>query len=250
MWSPRPFVPSPENGIPIAKGRIVASFPHDPDAFTQGLHWEDGVLYEGTGLDGRSSIRAVALETGAVLRRRDLPPPDFGEGIAVLGSSIFQLTWTSGVCHVYDRETWEPKKRLRYRGEGWGLTHDGARLVMSNGSPFLRFRDPETFAATETRLVTHGGRPLFGLNALCWVEGEVLANLWGSDFIARIDPATGSVVGWIDLGGLLSDEERQGTDVLNGIAYEPSARRLFVTGKLWPRLFEIDPSCLRVRPTR
>jgi glutamine cyclotransferase len=228
-----------EGAIPVYGYRIVRTYPHDRDAFTQGLQYLDGFLYEGTGLRGRSSIRRVELETGKVLQRRDIPAPYFGEGITVWRDDLFQLTWQSGVAFLYDRKTFEQRRTYQYVGEGWGLTHDGASLVMSDGSDALRFLDPATFTERRRLRVTASGRPLPNLNELEFVKGEILANIWQSDTVARIDPKSGRVTGWIDLSGLLTGRERQGTDVLNGIAYDPAGDRLFVTGKLWPRIFEI-----------
>jgi glutamine cyclotransferase len=234
------FAPSqaPAAKLPIYGYTVVRSYPHDPAAFTQGLEFEDGVLYEGTGLNGRSSIRRVNLETGNVLQQHNIDAQYFGEGISVVGSDLFELTWQSGVAFVYDRKTFAPKKSFRYAGEGWGLTHDGSNLIMSDGTEFLRFLDPATFAERRRVRVTAVGQPLKNLNELEYVKGEVFANVWMTDYIARIDPATGRVNSYIDLRGLMpaNDSSR---DVLNGIAYDASRDRLFVTGKLWPRLFEI-----------
>jgi glutamine cyclotransferase len=225
--------------IPTSGHLVVKTYPHDRDAFTQGLHIVDGVLYEGTGLNGRSSIRRVDLQTGRVLQRRDLPEEYFGEGITVWQSTIVQLTYQSGVALVYDRTTFAPLKRFTYQGEGWGLTHDGRSLIMSDGSEYLRFLDPATFAERRRVRVTANGQPLKNLNELEFVKGEILANVWQTDYLARIDPATGHVAGYIDLRGLLTPRERASADVLNGIAYDASADRLFVTGKLWPKVFEV-----------
>lgn len=240
MWSsPSGYVPR-KSEVPRWRCRIVRRYPHDPEAFTQGLVVSEGILYEGTGLVGRSSIRRVALETGRILARRPLPPPHFGEGVAVVDDSIIQLTWLSEAGFVYDRESLEPRGRFRFSGEGWGLAHDGTRLVMSDGTPWLRFLDPATFAEGSRLRVTDAGRPLHELNALAWVEGELLANVWGSEFIARIDPDDGRVRGWIDCRGLLPPAISRYCDVLNGIAYDPAERRLLLTGKLWPWLFEVE----------
>jgi glutaminyl-peptide cyclotransferase len=225
--------------IPSYRYTVVATYPHDPGAFTQGLQYLDGVLYEGTGLNGRSSIRKVKLETGAVLQRRDVAPQYFGEGITVWKTQLVQLTWQSGIAFVYDRTTFAPRKTFTYQGEGWGLTHDGSSLVMSDGSSELRFLDPETFAERRRVMVTAAGKPVPSLNELEFVKGEIFANVWQSDVIARIDPRTGRVIGWIDLSGLLTPRERSSADVLNGIAYDAARDRLFVTGKLWPKLFEL-----------
>jgi glutamine cyclotransferase len=234
---------------PIASGepqlygyRIVNTYPHDPRAFTQGLDIEDGVLYEGTGLNGRSSLRRVEWETGAVLQQADLAEEFFGEGIVVSGDCIYQLTWQSQQAFVYDRETFEVLDTHTYPTEGWGLTSDGERLVMSDGTSTLFFRDPETFAEIRHIEVLDGDEPVVRLNELEWVNGEVWANVWQTDQIVRIDPATGAVLGWIDLTGLLQPEDQAGADVdvLNGIAVDEATGRIFVTGKLWPVLYEIE----------
>ena len=222
--------------------RVVAEYPHDRRAFTQGLVYLDGVLYEGTGLNGQSTLRRVDLETGEVLQAVGLSEEYFGEGIAVLGERIYQLTWKNGVCVVFDRETFELQEAFTYETEGWGLTTDGERLIMSDGTNRLFIRDPETFAELDTIDVYEGVRAIWNLNELEVVDGEIWANVWQTDLIARIDPETGQVTGWIDLTGLLSEKEREKrpVDVLNGIAYDPETDRLFVTGKLWPKLFEIE----------
>lgn len=230
---------APAATLPTSGHIVVNTYPHDRDAFTQGLQIVDGVLYEGTGLNGRSSIRTVDLETGRVLQRRDLPQEYFGEGITVWRTEIVQLTYQSGVGFVYDRKTFAPLRSFKYRGEGWGLTHDDQSLIMSDGSEYLRFLDPVTFAERRRVRVTANGVALKNLNELEFVKGEVLANVWQTDYLARIDPASGHVTGYVDLRGLLSPRERASVDVLNGIAYDASADRLFVTGKLWPKLFEI-----------
>lgn len=235
---PRP-APQPRPTTPVYGYTIVRSYPHDVAAFTQGLQFHDGVLYEGTGLNGQSSIRKVALETGGVLLSRDLDKAHFGEGITLWKSSIIQLTWQSGLAFVYDRATFKPTRSFTYRGEGWGLTQDGTSLIMSDGTDELRFLDPATFKERRRLKVTASGAPLPRLNELEFVKGEVFANIWQTDYVARIDPATGRAMGMIDLRGLLTPRERAATDVLNGIAYDAAGDRLFVTGKLWPRLFEI-----------
>jgi glutaminyl-peptide cyclotransferase len=226
-------------GLPVYSYSVVNAYPHDRDAYTQGLQFVDGVLFEGTGLNGRSSIRRVDLESGKVLQRREIAEQYFGEGITLWKSELFQLTWQSGVAFVYDRETFTPKRTFKYTGEGWGLTHDGNGLIMSDGTDALRFLDPSTFAERRRVRVTSAGIPVRELNELEYVKGEVLANVYQTDSIVRIDPKSGRVTGWIDLRGLLSERERVGTDVLNGIAYDEKNDRLFVTGKLWPKLFEI-----------
>ncbi len=225
--------------IPTHRYAVAAVYPHDPNAFTQGLQYVDGFLYEGTGLNGRSSIRKVQLDTGKVVQQRDVPAQYFGEGITVWKSTLFQLTWQSGVAFTYDRATFAPGATFKYRGEGWGLTTDGTSLVMSDGTENLRFLDPDTFAERRRVSVTEAGRAVVSLNELEFVKGEILANIWQTDLIVRIDPRSGKVTARIDLSGLLSPRERVATDVLNGIAYDAARDRLFVTGKLWPKLFEI-----------
>ncbi|PYQ79580.1 MAG: glutamine cyclotransferase [Acidobacteria bacterium] len=231
-------VPS-SGGLPLYGYRIVNVYPHDAGAFTQGLQYLDGYFYEGTGLNGRSSIRKVTLETGKVLQQRTVPGEFFGEGITVWKNDLFELTWQSHVAFVYDRATFEPKKRFTYPGEGWGLTSDGTNLVMSDGTDELRVLDPVTFAEKRRIKVTAGGIALRNLNELEYMKGEILANIWMTDYVARVAPDSGRVTAYIDLRGLLTATERANTDVLNGIAYDAKQDRLFVTGKLWPKLFEI-----------
>ncbi len=219
--------------------RVVASHPHDSNAFTQGLVYRDGVLYESTGLQGRSSLRKVELATGRVLQERRVASAYFAEGLTDWRGRLIQLTWQSNVAFVYDLATFAPLRTFSYEGEGWGLTHDRTRLIMSDGTADLRFLDPTTFRETKRITVRDRGEPVSELNELEMVKGEIFANVWQTDRICRIDPATGRVVGWIDLSGLLPPAERAGVDVLNGIAYDEAHDRLFVTGKLWPTLFEI-----------
>jgi glutaminyl-peptide cyclotransferase len=224
---------------PVLQHRVVHVFPHDPEAFTQGLVYLDGFLYEGTGLNGRSSIRKVKLENGEVLQIQRLDAQYFGEGIAIVGKSLFELTWQAELGFIYDRTTFQRTGTFTYKGEGWGLTSDGKRLIMSDGSSNLRFIDPVTRKELSRIQVRDGGAPVERLNELEYVRGELLANVWQSDRIARISVANGQVLGWIDLSGLLSPREAQAADVLNGVAYDELQDRLFVTGKLWPKLFEI-----------
>jgi glutaminyl-peptide cyclotransferase len=239
--APRPagtaVAPAPVHGF-----RVVRSYPHDRQAFTQGLEFVDGVLYESTGLNGRSGIRKVNLETGQVLQIQPLDASYFGEGITVWKNRIVQLTWQSGLGFVYDRQTLQQQRTFRYSGEGWGLTHDGTRIIMSDGSDngALRLLDPESLKQVGTLMVKDGGRPVGKLNELEFVKGQIYANVWQSERIAVISPASGRVTAWIDLHGLLDPREAAGVDVLNGIAYDAKGDRLFVTGKLWPRLFEIQ----------
>ena len=226
---------------PVQTYRIKNTYPHDSSAFTQGLVYSDGILYESTGLRGRSSVRRVTLETGNILSQTSLLSEFFGEGIAVFGDRIYHLTWTTGVGFVYDKKNLALLQEFRYGIEGWGMTHDGKSLIVSDGSATLYYWDPQTFREVKRLTVTDGGKPVTNLNELELVEGELYANIWQQDRIARVSPETGRVLGWIDLKGLLSPADRQGgEDVLNGIAYDPSKKRLFVTGKLWPKLFEIE----------
>jgi glutamine cyclotransferase len=221
--------------------KVVHSYPHDPRAFTQGLVYLDGALYESTGLRGQSRLRRVELETGAVLEETRLLPMFFGEGISILGDRIYQLTWTSGVGFVYDRETFRLLREFRYAGEGWGMTHNGKELIVSDGSPDLVFWDPETLVETRRITVRNQGKPVGNLNELEYIDGEIWANIWLQERIARISLQTGEVVAWIDFTGILPEKERSGReDVMNGIAWDPDGRRLFVTGKLWPKLFEVE----------
>lgn len=219
---------------------VVRQFPHDPTAFTQGITYYDGSFYEGTGRTGQSSLRQVNPETGQAVRKVDLAPDLFGEGITVLGNEVFQLTWLSHHGFVYDLHDFRLLRTFQYAGEGWGLTTDGRDLFMSDGSSEIRVLDANTLAEKRRIKVRDDGRRVDQLNELEFVEGEIYANIWHSDRIARIAPQTGKVVGWIDLTGLLGPfYQRQAEAVLNGIAYDRVGKRLFVTGKLWPKIFEI-----------
>jgi glutaminyl-peptide cyclotransferase len=230
-----------EQQAPTQSCTIVKSFPHDPKAFCQGLLFHDGFLYEGTGNYGASSIRKVALETGKVLQQRKLDDELFGEGIALWEGQLIQLTWKNRTAIYYDRATLRERQRLNYQGEGWGLTQDGRQLIMSDGTATLRFIDPATFAVKRQVVVRDGNRRVNRLNELEYVDGEVYANIWYEDRIARISPTTGQVLAWINLASLWPEGERPHRDaVLNGIAYDAQHRRLFVTGKDWPKLFEIQ----------
>jgi len=233
--------PGDSNGIPVYSYLIVNTYPHDRHAFTEGLAFEDGFLYEGTGRYGNSSLRKVQLEAGDVLQIRELSPEFFGEGITICGDEIVQLTYRSHVGFVYDRSTFELLREFHYSTEGWGITYDGERLIMSDGTSTLHFLDPQTFEETGQLEVSDNNGPVTNLNELEYVQGEIYANVWKTDGIAIIAPATGRVVGWVDLEGLLGlDDLSQPVDVLNGIAYDAESDRLFVTGKLWPKLFEIE----------
>jgi glutaminyl-peptide cyclotransferase len=226
---------------PVQTYKIKNTYPHDRSAFTQGLVYADGILYESTGLRGRSSVRRVTLETGSVLSQTSLLPEYFGEGIAVFGDRIYQLTWTTGVGFIYDKKSLSLLQEFRYGTEGWGMTHDGKCLIVSDGSAILYFWDPKTLREVKRLQVTDEGKPIENLNELEIVEGEILANVWQQDRIARISPETGKVLGWIDMKGILSPADRRGgEDVLNGIAYDAEKKRLFVTGKQWPKLYEIE----------
>jgi glutamine cyclotransferase len=220
--------------------KVVRTFPHDPKAFTQGLLFFEGKFYESTGLQRRSSLRRVDPDSGVVESRVDLPAELFGEGLARVGGRLFQLTWQNGRALVWNLATLRKEREILYQGEGWGLCFDGRHLVMSDGSDTLVLRDPESFAKVGEIVVRRDGRPLRNLNELECVEGVVYANVWQDSHIARIDPRTGVVTGWIDASGLLAPEEAGAADVLNGIAYLPATGHLLLTGKLWPRMFEVE----------
>jgi glutaminyl-peptide cyclotransferase len=235
--------PASEAGsIPVYGYNVVHVYPHDPQAFTQGLFFLDGFLYEGTGQEGASNVRKVRLETGEVLQQHALPVPDlFGEGIVNWKDRLYEITWRTEQGFIYNLSSFQPQGQFKYPGEGWGLTQDGKRIIMSDGSAQLRFWDPENVPRELNRItVTADGVPVAKLNELEWVKGEIYANIWETDRIARINPSNGKLTGWIDLTGLLSYGRRTGReDVLNGIAYDAKTDRLFVTGKWWPNLFEI-----------
>lgn len=218
---------------------VVHEYPHDPSAFTQGLAFEDGVLFEGTGIQGKSYIRKVDLETGQAILQTNLSAEYFGEGVTIHDGKVYQLTWRARKGIIYTRDTLKPTGTFNIEGQGWGLTDDGDRLIMSNGTATLTFLDPETLQVTGQLTVFDRGDPVPRLNELEYIDGEVWANIWFEDFIARIDPETGRVLGYIDLRGL-SDGLEGEIDVLNGIAYDELNDRIIVTGKLWPKLFEIE----------
>jgi glutaminyl-peptide cyclotransferase len=222
----------------VVRPEVVRTLPHDPQAFTQGLVYRDGRFLESTGLRGRSSLRRVVPETGAVEHRVELSSDRFGEGLAVVGSELIQLTWQNGVALRYDLD-FGRIGTFDYQGEGWGLCYDGARLVMSDGSSKLSFRDPKSFAVVGSIEVTHDGAPVRNLNELECVGSLVYANVWQTDTIVRIEPKSGRVLTSIDASGLLSAPEAARADVLNGIAFDPSTGHFFITGKLWPKLFEV-----------
>lgn len=220
--------------------QVIHTYPHDAQAFTQGLIFLDGQLYESTGLNGHSSLRAVDLETGKAQQFKEIPQEYFAEGLTNWGSTLIQLTWKAQIAFVYDRFSLRQLKTLSYTGEGWGLTQDGKNIILSDGSANLRFLDPTTFKVVRTIKVTDHGKAIDQLNELEYVHGEIYSNIWYSNKIARISPKTGEVLGWIDLTGIISPSELSSDGaVLNGIAYDAKHDRLFVTGKLWPKLFEI-----------
>ncbi len=222
--------------------KVVARYPHDPEAFTEGLVYVDGNLCESTGLVGQSSLRRVDLETGKVLQFIDLPEPFFGEGITLMKNDVFQLTWRSNTGFVYDKDTFEERRRFSYNTEGWGLTDDGERLIMSDGTARLYYLDPQSLEVTGYVDVQSAPEEIgdLRLNELEYIRGEIYANIWPTNYIIRIKPSTGRVTGWIDMTGVLDEQGgKQKVDVLNGIAYDTSHDRLFVTGKLWPWLLEI-----------
>ncbi|MEO7936588.1 MAG: glutaminyl-peptide cyclotransferase [Dokdonella sp.] len=224
---------------------VVKTWPHDRGAFTQGLIVRDGFFYESTGLNGRSSLRKVKLETGEVMQHETVPNEYFAEGLTDWKDRLIQITWQSKVGFTYDLKTFKPKGHFNYDGEGWGITHDAKRLIMSDGTSTLRFLDPESFKQTGTLDITYQGKPLANLNELEFVRGRIFANVWQSNVIVVIDPANGRVTAQLNLPALLSTEDRSvAVDVLNGIAYEAKHDRLFVTGKLWPKIFEI-----KLKPT-
>jgi glutaminyl-peptide cyclotransferase len=225
---------------PVYGARVVHAFPHDPTAFTEGLFYLDGKLWESTGLNRQSTIREVRLEDGKVLRSVSIPPQYFGEGIVAWGPDIFSLTWQDGTGFRLSRADLKPKGVWHYPGEGWALTSDGKQIWMSDGTSELRVLDPATMKEKKRVRVTDKGQPVTHLNELEWVKGEIYANVWMTSRIARIDPKTGHVTGWIDLGELAAENSNGDEDaVLNGIAYDAAKDRLFVTGKNWAKLFEI-----------
>lgn len=233
--------PADAADLPVCGYEVVHSYPHDHQAFTQGLLYRDGHLFESTGLRGKSTIRKVRLEDGEILDKVELPPTVFGEGLTDWKNGLISVTWRSGEGFQWDIGTLQQSGTFEYSGEGWGLTNDGARLILSDGTPTLRFLDPENMQEIGTISVTINDRPIANLNELEWVNGEIFANVWQTDFIVRIDPADGKVKAVIDLTGLQKTFIAQGNeDVLNGIAYDSAKDRLFVTGKNWPKLFEIN----------
>ncbi|MDO1529986.1 glutaminyl-peptide cyclotransferase [Fulvimonas sp. R45] len=230
------------DAIPVYGYAVVHAYPHDTNAYTEGLFYLDGHLYESTGQVGASTVRKVDLATGKVLQQADTPWPDYGEGSVAWQDKLIQLTWRNHEGFVYDLATLKPLARFAYPGEGWALTTDGSYLYMSDGTPVIRRLDPNTLQQVGSIHVTADGKPLENINELEWVKGQLFANVWLTTHIARIDPASGKVVGWIELGGLVPKADSLGdpvNDVLNGIAYDAKHDRLFVTGKCWPKLYEI-----------
>lgn len=241
--TPKPATPATP-ATPVYSYEIVTTYPHDTKAFTEGLQYYDGELYESTGLNGESTLRREDLKTGKVLQSIDIAKEYFGEGIVIFGSKIFQLTYKSQIGFVYDLKTFKQLSTFSYNGEGWSFTTDGTNLIMSNGTDKLQFLDPNSLSVVKTVRVQEAGMPLMYINELEYIKGELWANIWGTDRIVRIDPESGEVKGWIDLAGLLSPSDKQNVDVLNGIAYDAEHDRIFVTGKYWPKIFEI-----KVKPT-
>lgn len=226
--------------VPTYSYEVINAYPHDTTAFTQGLVFHQGSLYESTGLNGSSSLRRVELETGKVLKRIDVPAQFFAEGLALYDGRLYQLTWQTQRGFVYELDSFNMLRDFSYTGEGWGLTHDARSLIMSDGTSQIRFLNPDTFEVQRVITVQDNGRDINQLNELEYINGEIYANIWLTDRIARIDPQSGRVTAWINLSGLLSPEDRVGPGaVLNGIAHDEASDRLFVTGKLWPKLFEI-----------
>jgi len=231
---------APAGGVPFYTYEVVKVLPHDPGAFTQGLVFLNGALFESTGLNGQSTLRKVDFETGQVLKRVDVPAEYFAEGLTVLGDKAYQLTWKNHKGFVYDLASFRLEKEFAYEGEGWGLTTDGRWLILSDGTDQIRFLDPGTFETKRSIHVRFQGSPVGQLNELEYVNGEIFANIWRADYVVRINPEDGSVAGVIDFSGLLGAPDRGlDTDVLNGIAYDAAGQRLFVTGKKWPKLFEV-----------
>jgi len=229
-----------EAAVPVYGYRVVATYPHSADSYTEGFFYLDGMFYEGTGLTGHSALMAIDPQTGQVNQRHDLPAQYFGEGIVDWGPNLYEWTWTSHVCFVFDRFSLRPVRQFTYSGEGWGMTRTAKEIITSDGSATLRFRDPDTFKETRHIVVKDGVTEIALLNELEYIKGEIYANVWHSDRIARISPKTGAVLGWIDLTGLLPEDKKVSSEaVLNGIAYDKQHDRLFVTGKQWPEIFEI-----------
>ena len=237
----QPQAADPATPPPVVAARMLARYPHDPAAFTQGLFFSGGKLFETTGLEGRSTLREVDLATGKVKRQVALPPTVFGEGSTDWGSEIVSITWRGGVGYRWDRATFRKRGEFRYPGEGWGLAQDGRRLILSDGTPVLRFVDPKTFAETGRVTVTFSGQPLADLNELEWVDGSLWANVWHQDALVRIDPTTGRVTQVLDLAPIVAEVQVSDPEAVpNGIAWNARTRRLYITGKNWPALFQIE----------
>ncbi|MEM6413724.1 MAG: glutaminyl-peptide cyclotransferase [Pseudomonadota bacterium] len=230
------------DGLERFEARVVNTYPHDPEAYTQGLFFGDGALIETTGQFGQSSLRRVEIETGKVLEKIKLPDQFFGEGSVMWQDRIINLTWRSGKGFIFSKDGFKKLGQFTYEGEGWGLTHNGTMLIMSDGTPRLRFLDPETLQVIRTLNVTYRDRPVRFLNELEWIKGRLFANVYGRDYVVRIDPVSGFITGVIDFSGLIPDQEARIAkgEVLNGIAYDAGNDRLFVTGKYWPKLFEVE----------
>lgn len=236
-----------ENTPPVSDGRarqqsyeVINSYPHDSTSFTQGFLWRDGGFYESTGLYGQSKLRRLEFPSGRILKETSLPPQLFGEGLALVDSRLIQLTWTAHRGLVYDVESFRLVQEFTYDTEGWGLTYDGKNLILSDGTSDLFYFDPQTFRPIKKLAVRMNGQPIRELNELEFIEGEIWANVWQTDLVLRIDPSTGQVTSFLNLKGILAPSDRKGNeDVLNGIAYDAEQKRIFVTGKLWPRVFEI-----------
>jgi glutaminyl-peptide cyclotransferase len=238
-FTPTLGIPQRAGQVPVLKVKLVRAYPHDPHAFTQGLEYYRGYLYESTGIAGQSTLRKVALQTGEVLQRISLPSQYFGEGLTIFQGKIYQLTWLSKKGFVYDLRSFRQVGEFPYDTEGWGLTHDDRSLIMSDGTNKIRYIDPVSFAVTRTIELYAEGQGVVNLNELEYVKGEIFANIWHSPQIARIDARSGQVVAWIDLISIVSKEPHSDEAVLNGIAYDQAGDRLFVTGKNWSKLFEI-----------
>jgi len=231
---------APPAAVAFYTYKVIKSYPHDPQAFTQGLAYECGFLYEGTGLNGRSALIKRELKTGKLIKRERLPSKYFGEGITPFGKKVIQLTWKARKGFIYDKETFRVLDEFKYDDQGWGITYDGKHIVISDGTPTLRFLDPNDFSEIRRLRVTDRGRRVRGLNELEFVNGAIYANIWPTEYIAIIAPQTGRVVGWINLSGLCPvPAPRPSNIVLNGVAYIPEKKHFLVTGKLWPRLYEI-----------
>jgi glutaminyl-peptide cyclotransferase len=245
MLACAPATTAQRKPAPVQSYKVIATFPHDTSSFTQGLVFaSDGQLYESTGLEGESTLRRVDIATGQTLQKIDVPSQYFAEGLAMVGDELLQLTWRHKLGFVYDRKTFKQKRTFSYKTEGWGIAYDGtSSLVMSDGSDTLTFLDPKSLAVAKTLRVMDAGRPVSNLNELEWIEGEIWANIWMTDRIARISPNTGEVNAWIDLSSLYPVSQRvPPADVMNGIAYDKATRRIYITGKKWPRLYQITVS--------